>query len=361
MGTNQEIISAEDLSSMLFDDYVPPQQEEIPTDFEELDIEVQPSNLQTTVEEEAEEETQPVEVNQTVLSKIVRNFVTDGTWDDFQVEHEGETYDSILDLIDKVEVTEEFFKGLVATQTEGNLKKLQEKAVILKDGIDPTRAEIARAVANGLKDYQPFIETYDNIIDPIKQLDLTEEQNAINLVAKFYSEVNKWDKDYISYKITQHKQDLELEDVAEGIRKQYVDSFTQVLEAKKQEQSQQEAEAAKAEKEAKKQLKELMKEKEYEDPFIAKAIPLIFAEDNGTPHWFKEIQSRMKDNDEYKIELAHWLLNTEDYLNKKIAPKKREEKLKTLQLVNILGAANKKKTPDVVEDEKSDTLDIFGI
>lgn len=365
---NQEIISIEDFGQFLFDDYEAP--EETDTKQEEgddtLDIEgeVEEQQVQTEVQqptstENPEQPEQPVVANNH-FKGIIEDLINSEEWEDYQVEHGDKVYDSILDLIKEVEVTPELFKGLLATQTQGQIKKLEERAVILKDDIDPTRAEIVKAIASGLSQYEPFIQTYDNIIEPLKNLDLSDQQTAEALIAKYYKEVNKWEDDYIRYKIDQHKRELELEETAENIRKDYIQSFQSILEEERQKEQQALQEAERQQKEAQKNFKQYLKENEYSDPFIAKALPLVFAEDGGEPHWVKEIRNRMQDNPQFKAELAHWLLDKEDYINKKIAPIKREEKLKTINTVNLLGAA-KKKTPTKTTEEDDGVLDIFGI
>lgn len=369
MTENQEMMSDEQLAKLMFADYEPPKKEESTQNPEQDILNISGDALQEEIElnplsqtEEAQEEiTDNQNTNEkTELYKVAKSFLDDQSWDDYQVTHGDKTYDSLHDLIEEVEVTEELFRGLIATQQQGQYKKLEEKAIILKDDIDPTRAELVKAIASGVKDYQPFVDAYDNIIEPIKALDLTEEKNAIGLIAKFYKEANKWDDDYINHKLSQHKKNLELEDVAEDIRKQYVQGFQEIVDKKKVEHEQQEQERQKQEREEKKRVKELFKSKEYEDPFIAKALPLIFAEDNGQPHWVKEIQKRLQESDDFKVELSHWLLNTEDYLNKKLAPKKREEKLKTIELININAAGKRKSTP-MEEEKEQDILNITGI
>lgn len=368
---NQEIISVEDFGQYLFDDYEAPT--ETNTKQEEGDdtldiggeVEEQQQQAQTEVEQQSTEAEEPEQQEQTVVANnyfkdIVEDFIKSEEWEDYQVEHGDKVYDSILDLIQEVEITPELFKGLLATQTQGQIKKLEEKAVILKDDIDPVRAEIVKAIASGLSQYEPFVQTYDNVIEPLKKLDLSEQQTAESLIAKYYKEVNKWEDDYIRYKINQHKKELELEETAENIRRDYIQSFQSILEEEKQKEQQALQEAQKQQKEAQKRFKQYLKENEYDDPFIAKALPLVFAEDGGETHWSKEIKHRMQDDPQFKAELAHWLLNKEDYINKKIAPIKREEKLKTINTVNLLGAA-KKKTPTKTTEEDDGVLDIFGI
>lgn len=361
---NQEILSVEDFGQFLFDDTEETTETDNKDTTEEiLDIvsnqeEEEEEQSETEVTESSEEQQELKTPVSNYFSEIITDFITSQEWEDYQVEHEDKVYDSILDLIKEVEVTPELFKGLLSTQTEGQIKKIEDKAVILKDGIDPTRAEIVKAIASGLTQYEPFVKTYDNVIEPLKNLDLSDSQTAASLIAKYYKEVNKWDEDYIKFKINQHAKELEVEEVAENIRKEYIESFQNILEEEKQREEQNRLELDKARKEDQKNFKNYLKQNKYEDPFIAKAVQLIYTEDNGEPHWYKEIKNRIKENPEYKAELAHWLLNPEDYINKKVAPEKRKEKLKLINTVNLIGAA-KKKTPTKVEDE-DDILDIFG-
>lgn len=371
---NQEMISLEDMGSYLFDDYKKEDNKEEAPDKEDdsfslIAEEPEEGEPQTNTTpkaptepqaEDKQEEEVKKDLEPNMLTSMVKSFIKDGSWDDFSIEHEGTEYDSLADLVDNIEVTEEVFKGLLSTQNEGYKKKLEDRAVILKDNIDPTRAEIVKAIASGVKDYQPLVDSYDNVIEPLKNLDLSEEQNSIGLIAKFYKEVNKWDDDYIGYKIEQHKKDLNLDDTAEDIRKDYINSFQQIVEEKKKESQELEKEQKTKEKESKKQFKDTLKSKEYSDPFISKALNLMYTKDNGESHWEREIKTKINEDEDFKIDFAHWLLDREDYINKKMAPKKREEKLKSVSLINILGQAKKKNNNNNKQEkeEESDMLDI---
>lgn len=361
-GQNQQIVSLDEIGKFIFDDY----ESEAPViteEEEESNTLFQEEQPKTTTEEKVVETTEnqnKPELPFSIYAKVVKDFIEDETWDDYKISHEGKEYESLLDLMEEVEVTEELFKGLVATQSQGKIDNLKEKAIILDDSIDPTREQLLKTIAGGLKNYQPFVDTYDNFIEPLKKLDLSEERNAINLIAQFYKEVNKWDDGIIDFKIKQHVTDLEVVDVAENIRKQYIDSYEQILKTQDDQQKEIEKALIEEDKKQQKEFKSFLKEAEYEDPFISKAIPLIFAKENGEPHWVKEIKQRMNDSKEFKAKLSHWLLNEEDYINKKMAPLKREQKLKTIEYVNVLGAATKKRPPTVTKEEETDQLDITG-
>src|SRR5690606_14543196 len=147
-------------------------------------------------------------------------------------------------------------------------------------------------------------------------LDLSEENNSIALIAKYYKEINKWDDEYINFKIGQHKANLEIEDTAENIRNSYINSYQEILNSKEEEQRKAHKEAEDKEKRERKEVKESLKNAEYDDPFIAKALPFIFSKDKGEPHWVKEVNKRIKEDPEFKVKFAHWMLNEEDYMNK---------------------------------------------
>lgn len=368
MNKNQEFITMEQMGNYLFADSDPEVEVEVADTtslFSEEVKEVGDVSEEAAVEgateapaKETDSEEQAGKKAKYGLGEVVKSFLEDGIWQDFKVEHEGVTYESLADLAEQVDVTEEIFKGIVATQTQSEIEKIKEASIVVDSKVDPTRRKLAEAIAKGLEDYEPFVKSYDNIIEPLKQMDLSVEQNALALLADYYKNVHSFEEEYISFKLEQHKQNKDIISSAERVREETISGYESILEKQHEEQLQKEKEYNNQISQSKKEFKDKLKELSYGDTFISKALPLIYSKDSGEEHWVKEIRNRMSEDEEFKIEFTHWLLDSDDYINKKVAPIKREEKLKSINLISVLGAAVK---PTATKTGDDNILNIVGV
>lgn len=364
-GTNKKI-SLDDFGDMLNGMVSTEEPKETNTiDVDKMFSEEQESDeeeIQTTdvdLEQETEFHQQPNTTQQEPFFKnIVNSLIDSGDWEDLSIEHNGKVYESLKDLAEEEGIDEELFKSLLLTQQDQKDSKLKENSVVLNN-VDDTRKKIIEAIATGLP-HEPILQTFDNFIEPLKKLDLSDDSMSAGLLAKYYKEVKKYDDDYIhKHLIPKHVADLNLTETAEDVRKQYLSSFESIL----QEQQQEIVTAKKAEeeklKEEKKNTRDLLKNNEYADPFIKKGLDLLYNKDQeGQADWVKEIQNKLTTDPNFKVDFVHWMLDKEDYINKKRVDEKRQEKLKVLSTAEL--RKQKSNTDNTIEEQEQED-NIFGL
>lgn len=362
--TGQQKVSMEELAGMLFPsgtEDTNQEPEKTQDNDENIIIDIPGIQEDTNKDDYTPKETDTEEniIENSSLKNVVNNLIEAGYWDDYRIEVGENTYESLTDLAGSKDFNEEVFNEIYAKQREDRETKLKESSVDISK-LDDSGAKLVQAIAQGFQGFTPFVDTYEQVIKPLKNLDLTNQANAEGLLYKYYKEVEKLEDGYIEYKINNYKKELNLEDEAEKIRGIYIDNYNSLIEQTKKQEEEQEREFTTAVNQAKKDFKEQLKSSEYDDPFISKAIPIIFEFEQGVPHWALEITNRLKEDTEFKTKLAHWLLDEEDYINKKFSNIKREEKLKTLNTISILGKAQGTKNRKE-EEEDSNILPILGI
>ena len=81
------------------------------------------------VEEEITPKSEETPIIPNTLTKTIKNLVEKGTWTDYSLNVDGEEYESIEDLISKVEVSEELFEALAEKQLEIEKDKLSSNSI----------------------------------------------------------------------------------------------------------------------------------------------------------------------------------------------------------------------------------------
>ena len=317
------------------------QQEEVVNEIENVDEEVVENN-EEEVGSVGTEENVSIAPKETILTKTIKSLLDKGTWTDYSLNIDGEDYDSIDDLISKVEITEDLFEALAEKQLEVEKNELKSKSISI-EGVDETRVKIIEAIKNGLN-YEPLLEINDNHIQPLKDMDLSDEGQAETVCYQKLKMQYGDDIDVIQFKLSQLKNQGLLESTAEEIRQEFIQGFEKMIADKSLEMKQAKEEANRVIKEEKKQLRATLKENEYNDVFSKKIVDFIYEKDNdGVEDWYSIVKSKLDDKT-FATKFAHFVLDEEDFINKKFSTFKRESNLSTLEKLNI--TVNSKKSKD---------------
>lgn len=295
---------------------------------------------------------------ETVLSKTIKNLVDKGTWSDYSLNIDGEEYDSIEDLISKVEVTDDLFQALAEKQLEEGKEELKSKTISI-EGLDETRVKIIEGIKSGLN-YQPLLEINDQHIQPLKDMDLS---NVIQAEGVCYQKLKVQygdEVDVIQFKLNKLKEDGLLESTAEEIRQEYISEFERMISDKSLEVKQAQEEVLRKIKEDKKDLRATLKEKEYSDTFSKKIVDFIYEKDNnGSEDWYTIVKSKLGDKD-FAIRFAHSILDEEDFINRKFSDFKRNDKISTLERLNITLSSKKSKDGGKAPDKDKRDTSLFS-
>lgn len=309
---------------------------------EEIINEEDSQEEEVIVEEEITPKSEETPIIPNTLTKTIKNLVEKGTWTDYSLNVDGEEYESIEDLISKVEVTEELFEALAEKQLEIEKDKLSSNSISI-EGIDETRVKIIEGIKNGLN-YGALLEINDNQIQPLKDMDLSDEGQAETVCYQKLKMQYGDDIDVIQFKLSQLKSQGLLESTAEEIRQEFIQGFEKMIADKSLEMKQAKEEANRVIKEEKKQLRATLKENEYNDVFSKKIVDFIYEKDNdGVEDWYSIVKAKLDDKT-FATKFAHFVLDEEDFINKKFSTFKRESNLSTLEKLNI--TVNSKKSKD---------------
>ena len=333
------------------------QQEEVVNEIENVDEEVVENN-EEEVGSVGTEENVSIAPKETILTKTIKSLLDKGTWTDYSLNIDGEDYESIEDLISKIEITEDLFEALAEKQLEVEKNELKSKSISI-EGVDETRVKIIEAIKNGLN-YEPLLEINDNHIQPLKDMDLSDERQAEVVCYERLKMQYGEDLDFIQYKLNQLKEQGLLESTAEEVRQEYITEFEKMMSDKTLEMKQAQEEANRKVKENKKELRATLKEKEYNDVFSKKVVDFIYEKDQeGKEDWYSIVKSKLEDKD-FATKFAHFVLDEEDFINKQFADFKRKDKISTLEKLNITVSTNKSKDGGRAPEKEKDKSTLFS-
>ena len=307
------------------------------------------------VPEPKQEEEQTLELNP--RAEMVIDLISSGTWSDFTIDYEGEHYENLEDFARKVDIDNELFKVLVEKQNEHKLSDLEANSIRV-DNLDETRANIVKAISLGV-DAQSLLNINDNLIEPLKRADLTNEPEAVELIARDLQQKGL-EEDYIKYKIQTLVNDGTLTFEAEKVRENFISEFNNIMVEKQREAQELEKQKQEEEKQAKKEFGKELRELEYSDSFRKQAVELLYGKTDGIDNWVLHINSLIKEKPELKADVVHFMLDQEDYLKKKTSNIRRDEKIKSLKTLEIIKSTSKGKTTITPSVEK-DSLFSGGI
>jgi hypothetical protein len=208
------------------------QQQEIAQTLESVfEEEKKPEAVEVTPQAVKEEETIIVDDK---LTNQVKFLVEKGYWEDYDIEVDDPTTGEkklvpILDL----PMTPELFEQLEVAQKEKKQEDLNSK-YISKEGIDATTEKMIELKKAG-GDITQLLQVESDFVNPLKNIDLENEQHQEYLVRQRLSLNQDLDEIDIESKIKRLKQNLTLDVEAKKIAEEVQERFDNYVEEKKQE------------------------------------------------------------------------------------------------------------------------------
>ena len=191
-------------------------------------------------------------------------------------------------------------------------------------------------------------------------MDLSDEGQAETVCYQKLKMQYGDDIDVIQFKLSQLKNQGLLESTAEEIRQEFIQGFEKMIADKSLEMKQAKEEANKVIKEEKKQLRATLKENEYNDVFSKKIVDFIYEKDNdGVEDWYSIVKAKLDDKT-FATKFAHFVLDEEDFINKKFSTFKRESNLSTLEKLNITVNSKKSKDGGQAPDKTKEKNTLFS-
>ena len=321
------------------------------------------------VEEKPTEEEIEVQEQKTLkrfgVKETINTLIESDVWSDIAVKIGDKEYDSIESLLQHEKPTKELFESLAEVQKTLREEKINEDYISIK-GRDETRVKLINAILTGVE-YEDLLKYNTEIIEPVKTFDFANQDIKATeiFVRQCLKDIENIPEKYIEAEIQELIKDFKLIEKAEEFQAQVIQDYNAEIELRLQTQY-----TIKANEEAErsnniKDFKKVLKEKDFSDSFIHKAVQLRYSTENdGKPHYEKLLEEKLKDKD-FASQFIHFLLDKEDFLKKEKAPIKEETAKKMMELVNVIpkqkGEKTSKEAPQNLTTADEEFLDILNI
>lgn len=277
------------------------------------------------------------EIERPVVNNVknsIEYLLRNQTWSDVSLKFNDEEYESITDLLSKVEATDELFESLNEVQKKLQEDEIQSKYLKIED-TNPHNVKLAEAILKGAE-YEDLLRYQGDVIDPLYNLDLNDDATAEEFVRHCLAEMSNLPQKYIDVEIKDLKQSLKLNEKAEEYKNIIKQDYEAELQRRTQEAIQAQQEEENRVKESIKNFRKTLKEDSFSPTFIDKATQLRYNVDNdGEEHYLKLIKDKVKDKD-FEKKLIHLLLDEEDFYKKVKAPVKQEATKKVFEIINVI-------------------------
>lgn len=314
-------------------DFVVPEDptvEEVETEEATTETTTEPSEEEQEEEEVISKETPTEKTSTSNYASLAKKYIEIGTWQDAEVEIEGET----VVLSELEDIDEETFLNLVQAQDAEKNKELESK-FINKEDLDEISLKIIEISKNG-GDIKEVLKAKETYIDNLNTYDLDNEFHQEQLVRQKYKLQNpNFSEKQIDTLVKVHKDDLDLDTVAKEFADDLKKSYHMMLDKEKEKATSLKLQQEEERKVLRKDLKSSLLELGISD---GAARPLIDAVTKQTENGFlidQQFQDMKKDPKEL-AEFLLWKNDRESY--KKIVSKKETDNSKkdTLVKLNLL-------------------------
>lgn len=345
MNNNQEdtnIVSGDDLSFLQSIGIAPPSTQTI----EEEVVESENVKTDETTQEETQTVSKTPDVNlentfreeltpNTDYKKSIDVLLKNNVWEDTSIKYGDEEYESISELLNKIEVDEVLYESLVDLQN--NLKETEIKNNYIPiAGIDDSKVKLAKAIVEGV-DYKDLLEYKEDVLDPISNLNLNNEQTLIEFVKNGLKEIEGIPDRYIDLEINDLKSKFSLLAKAEEYKDYLKNQFDEELNTRTERLLIEKQEQEELRKSNIKTLRKELKESNFSPTFVEKAVQLRHSiGEDGNEHYISLLKEKIKSDKTFEKNIIHMLLDENDFYSKIKAPVKQETTKKVLELVKIV-------------------------
>lgn len=294
-----------------------------------------------------------VNTNSRDYSDIVKSMIEDGDWQDAEVELED---GSKVMLSEMKDVDAEIFRELKKQQKELSKEEFDSKYISV-DGLDETtRKMIDLKKAGG--DISELIQVQSQIVDPLANLDLDNENVQANLVRQKLQYLG-WEPKYIEAKIEDLRKEFKLDTEAQNIVNEIKTNFSKQLDEQKAAAEKQRQEQQESQKQFRKTISETYKTLDLKNESLTKTLVdnASKADEYGLTATDK-LYFEAKTNPELFAKL-NLLLTNEEKFNEFMGVKIKNQA--TVNAVNkVLSLKPKSSSSAAVEQQgKKDTMENF--
>lgn len=298
-------------------------------------------------EEEEKEKPKAAEINSS-LTNLKQKYLESGKWDDVVLDIDGEE----VQLSELGDIDEDTFLQIQEAQ-EGLRAESDKDKFIPKEGLNETSLKLIELQRNG-GDITEAIRIYDEYVNPLEGLDLTNERIQEQLVRNSLSKKVD-DPEIVEMTIAKYKKDLVLDKKANDVVEFTNQAFGRYMEQKTTEAS----EVKKKEKEAhtkyKTQLEDKYKGVNLKPELKKEILSLADKNDKGEYNALDLVRQQLSDP-ELAEELLYFIGNREAFKKSLGAKVKSSTNMSTMKTINIVKDKQKKQSSGskVKEDTSSD-------
>jgi hypothetical protein len=325
---------------------------------EELEIDLSLSNeeeeetpkQEEPKEEEVIEESPKEEIvfsEETNYDILIRELVDLGEWDsDFVITDEEGNDVSITDLKGTDKETFQAIKDAIKEEKDKDFKS----KYVSVDGLTETQKSLINIVKSGnLEKAEELFKNPAQLQEPFQGYDSSNDTHNINVLAYHYKQQGFSDKKIQSL-IKVAQEDLTLDTEAQAVVDNYRNGYKNHLSAIEKEAEEAKKQEEESRKTYRKDLTTQYKEEGFPEPLVKKLVDATTKPDqDGELPVDKVYEQLMKDPKEAK-EIALFLLNRQEYLNRVKAPVKKEADVNFLKKLNIARKTTATKNSQKEED-----------
>lgn len=323
-----------------------PQKDVIDTLDEELKLKEQETTEEQTENQEPEKSEADIKAEEDKKVKrfgvkdTVNALIENNQWSDVAVKYGDKQYESISELLANETPNKELFASLSKLQSDLRESKLKEDYVSIK-GKDETKVKLINAILTGV-DYEDLLEYNKKVVEPVQKLDFTKQDLKItkNFVKQCLMDLEGIPEKYLDIELAELEKNFTLIDKAVELQERVLKNYEEEIELRTKTE-----ETLKAQKEEErnneiKSFRKTLKDKDFSDTFTKQIIDLRFKKDvDGTSHHDKFLKDKLKD-EEFASRYYHFLLDTDDFLNKEKSKVKAETQTKFMEMVHIIPKDN---------------------
>jgi len=297
--------------------------------------------------EETPKEDELVFSEETNYDVLIKELVDLGEWDSDFVIPDDEGNDILI--TDLKGIDKERFQEIKEAIKDFKDKEFKSKYVSV-EGMTETQKSLINIIKSGdLEKAEELFKNPAQLEEPFKGYDSSNDTHNINVLAYHYKQQGFSDKKIQSL-IKVAQEDLTLDTEAQAVVEQYREGYKNHLaniEKETEETRKQEEESRKT---YRKDLTTQYKEEGFPEPLVKKLVDATTKPDqDGELPVDKVYEQLMKDPKEAK-EVALFLLNRQEYLNRVKAPVKKEADVNFLKKLNIARKTTATKNSQKEED-----------
>jgi len=273
------------------------------------------------------------------VKDTILTLIETGEWEDTGVRFDDKEYDSIEELLSKEKPTKELFQMLSEAQRDLRNDKLSESYIPVGER-NSVKAKLIEAIANDVP-YEDLLQQHQEVIQPLQRLQFSKEPNgeqmAADFVAKCLIEIDGYHPASVGAAVEEMRKNFTLFGAAERYQDLTMQMYQQEIDRRIAEQQQFYADQEALYYKELDSFQGVANEIGLTDAFSKTLSDLRFMQDPNTHmyHYQQMIDERLAEDPQFAVDLMHFLVDQEDFINRKRSNVQIESTKRVLELVGL--------------------------